>query len=41
MTTLSNYQTYASQEEAYKQTTLLIGALTAMVVIAILLFAST
>jgi hypothetical protein len=41
MTTVSHYQTYASQEEAYKQTTLAIGALTAMVVIAILLFAST
>jgi hypothetical protein len=42
MTTLSNYQTYdASQEEAWKQTTLAVGALTAVVVIAILFFAST
>jgi hypothetical protein len=42
MTTLSNYQTRdASYEEAWKQTTLAIGALTAIAIIAILFFAST
>jgi hypothetical protein len=42
MTILSNYQTHdASEDEAWKQTTFTIGALTAVAIIAILFLAST
>jgi hypothetical protein len=42
MTTLSNFQNHdTSGQEAWKQTTLALGALTALAVIAIMIFAST
>jgi len=42
MTTLSNFQNHdASGQEAWKQTTLALGVLTALAVIALMVFAST
>ena len=42
MTTLSNFQNpHTSGQEAWKQTTLALGALTVLAVIAIMIFAST
>jgi hypothetical protein len=43
MTTLSNFQPShdAAQDEAWNQTTFTLGALTALAIVAILLFAST
>ena len=42
MTTLSNYQVNdSSQDDAWNETTFVIGALTGLAIVAILFFAST